>query len=252
MTIKSERTYSFSHFCLEVAKGNIPGHEAGHWFSHNEATGTTLLTVWQLATQYVYPSSASVMKVSSSDANDTSAGTGARTVTIYGLDSDYVEASETVSLSGQTAVNTVNTYIRINSVVVNTAGSGGVNAGAIYVGTGTVTAGVPANKYGYIDPGYNHSLHGHFTVPANKKMFLHRFRISSGTQKATEVHMIQRPYGEVFQTIIDEHFFQDGMESNFDVPLVFTEKTDIEVQAKTSATTTELSVSGEGILVDYL
>jgi hypothetical protein len=64
---------------------------------------------------------------------------------------------------------------------VLTAGTGGVNAGQIYVGTGTVTAGVPANVYGHVAVGDNQSLTGHFTVPAGYTGYLKRGSISSGT-----------------------------------------------------------------------
>lgn len=250
MTVKNEARYPFSDFCLEVAKGNVPGHAIYHHFSHNESTDTTLRTVWPYTGSYAFPSSASTMTVSSDDANDTSAGTGAQTVLVEGLDADYVEASETVSMNGLTAVTTTNTYLRINRVTVASAGSGGVNAGGIYVGTGTVTSGVPANVYGIISAGYCHSLMGHYTVPANKTWYLCKFRVSSGTQKQTQIRMLVRPYGEVFRTVVDSHFFQNGQENNYQPPIPMLAKTDIDVKANVDATTTALSVSGDAILVD--
>ena len=251
MTIKSEKTYSFSNFMLEVAKGNIPGHERWVGFAHNESVGTSLFTIWWPATAYTFPPSASVMKVSSSSASDTSAGTGARTIEIEGLDANFAEITETVTLTGQTAVNTTNSFYRINEVEVLTAGSGKTNAGNIYVGTGTVTAGVPATIYGIAAAGYSHSFHGFYTVPANKKLYLHTLRVSSGTQKATEVRLIQNPNTGVDHTHWDTHFFQDGLEETFRPPIVFEEKSDLEMRAKVDAGTAPISVNGEGILVDY-
>ena len=73
--------------------------------------------------------------------------------------------SETVILDGQTEVNTANSYDAIERMTVLTVGSGGKNAGIIYAGTGTVTAGVPAVPYSAMGIGENVSLVGHWTCP---------------------------------------------------------------------------------------
>ena len=55
------------------------------------------------------------MKLASTSANDTAAGTGIRKVRIHYLDADHVPHEEVVTLNGLTAVNTVATDIyRIN------------------------------------------------------------------------------------------------------------------------------------------
>jgi hypothetical protein len=55
-----------------------------------------------------YAAAALQMTVSSSSASDTSAGTGARTVLITGLNANYAVISESVTMNGQTAVTTTN------------------------------------------------------------------------------------------------------------------------------------------------
>ena len=132
-------------FELQVAQGQIAYHKHVYKFGQNVTVGDSVETIWAQGGLYSYPPSATTMTVSSSDTNDTSAGTGARTVLISGLDGDYNEISETITLNGQTPVTTTNSFIRVNRAIVLTAGSGGANAGIIYVGTGTVTTGVPAN-----------------------------------------------------------------------------------------------------------
>lgn len=67
----------------------------------------------------------------SDSVNDTAAGTGARTVFISGLDSNYDVISETVTLNGTSAVQTVRSYLRVNSFLIMSAGSGKTNAGSI-------------------------------------------------------------------------------------------------------------------------
>lgn len=159
-------------FALQVSRGQVQGHTAISVFGYNPDIDITEESVWPDGGTVPHPTVASVLKISSSSANDTSAGTGARTVFIEGLDGDYNVVSETVTLNGQTAVNTTKSYLYVNSFYVVTAGSGGENAGNINAGTGVVTAGVPAVLYDIIATGYNNRTTGHYCVPAGYTGYL--------------------------------------------------------------------------------
>lgn len=235
-------------FELQVARGQISYHNLQFKFGYNAVVGSSKETIWSQGGLYAYPPSASVMTVSSSDANDTSAGTGARTVEVSGLDADYNEINEVVTLNGQTPVNTTKSYLRINRGVVRSAGSGGENAGIIYAGTGTVTTGVPANIYLTIDgQGDNQTLMCLWTVPANYTAFLVKMSLSTGTATNTpailNASLVARPYGEVFQA--KERFtLTDGVHDQLYVyPTPFTEKSDIEVRAFSSSGSVNFDVS---------
>jgi hypothetical protein len=161
------------NFSLQVARGLIPGHSAITVFGYNADVDTSEESVWPNGGTVPHPTAASVLKVSSTDAADASpSGTGARTVLITGLNGSFNEVSETIVLNGQTAVNTVNSYLYVNGLTVTSIGSGGANAGNINVGTGTVTAGEPAVLYDMIAIGYNNRTTGHYCVPAGYTAFL--------------------------------------------------------------------------------
>jgi hypothetical protein len=160
-------------FSLQVARGLIPGHSAITVFGYNPDVDTSEESVWPNGGTVPHPTAASVLKVSSTNAADASpSGTGARTVLITGLNGSFNEVSETIVLNGQTAVNTVNSYLYVNGLTVTSVGSGSANAGDINVGTGTVTAGVPAVLYDMIAIGYNNRTTGHYCVPAGYTAFL--------------------------------------------------------------------------------
>ena len=227
-------------FNLQVARGQIAYHHSIYKFGNNAAVANSLETIWQQGGLYSYLSAATVLKVSSSSTNDTSAGTGARTVELFGLDGDYNEISEVVTLNGQTAVNSTQSYLRINRMIVRSAGSGGANAGVIYAGTGTVTTGVPANIYATINgDGTNQTLMALWTVPAGYTAYLMQYDVSNGTTSNTpavcKILLVARPFGEVFQAK-DVKSLTTGMhiENTIVTPLKFTEKTDIEVRAISS------------------
>ncbi len=233
-------------FYLQVARNQISFHKSNFKFGFNSDVDDSLETVWAQGGLYSYLASASVLKVSSSSTADTSAGTGARTVEISGLDTNYDEISETVTLNGQTAVNTTNEFLRINRMVVRSAGSGGQNAGVIYAGTGTVTTGVPANKYATIAIGDNQTVMALWTVPRGYTAYLLQTDITVATtqnNKYCTVHLVSRPNGEVFQ--IKDKFVkaESSVHQAYTIPLKFEEKTDIEVRAIGDSAGADIAIS---------
>ena len=170
------RQGAYEPFELQVARGQIQAHSLVTIAGYNSDVDTA----WEMITpvgNLSYPAAALQMTVSSADADDTSAGTGARTVLITGLDANYAVISETVTMNGQTAVTTTNSFLRINSMLVTTAGTSLANEGIIYIGTGTVTSGVPATIYNVIAAGFNNATSSQYTIPAGYTGYLAVARI---------------------------------------------------------------------------
>jgi lipopolysaccharide export system protein LptA len=242
MTVAYSITQSglFEPFELQVSRGQIADHVRVFQFGANTNIQTSTTTVWTGTTSnYSYPASATVMKISSSDANDASpSGTGARTVQIIGLDANYLLTTETVALNGQTAVNTVNSYIRINEMTVLTAGTGATAAGTIYAGVGAVTSGVPATIYSLIPVGYNKDSQCVWTVPAGYTAYMTSCTWTAGNTTANLLitgALLSRPLGGVFQ-IESTCKFNVGtnFDRHFDTPIPFAEKTDLEMRIGSS------------------
>lgn len=173
-------------FELQVGRGQIPGHSIVHVFGYNPDVDATEETVWPINGLLGHPASPTIMKVSSTSADDAAAGTGARSVFIEGVNGTGGLVTEVVTLNGQTEVNTVNTYDAIERLAVLTVGSGGKNAGLIYAGTGTVTSGVPAVPYNVIGAGENNSITGHFTCPTGFSAYMTKGSISVGPTVANQ------------------------------------------------------------------
>jgi hypothetical protein len=240
------RTGRNEPFQLQVSRGQITGHSVELISGISGSVGTSYTTVWSQNTVYAYLSTASVMKISSSSANDAAAGTGARTILINGLDANYNEISETVTLNGQTAVNTVNSYLRVFHITVLTAGSGDAAAGTIYAGTGVVTAGVPAVVYG-VYTANNGSTATIWTVPAGYTAYIVSYASGYGSTTANAngtVALLVRNFGGVFDTISQvkaSNGNQGGL--TFEYPIAVSEKSDIEMRALSS--TAGASVTAE-------
>lgn len=84
--------------------------------------------------QHIIPlTSAETFNIISSDIDDTNIGTGLRKIYIEGLDNNYTQQYEIVSLDGITLVNTSKQYIHINKLAPYETGSTNVAQGNIDV-----------------------------------------------------------------------------------------------------------------------
>jgi hypothetical protein len=242
-------------FELQVARGQIDRHKIVHVFGHNPDVDTNgQETIWTYGGILTHPSTALQMKVSSNNANDTAAGTGARTVIVYGLDANFDEVQEVVTLNGQTAVTMTASLLRVNSVMVASTGTDSPvdsNIGQIFVGTGTVTAGVPATVYGHIAAHEGQSLTAHYTVPRNYTAYIRFGSISSGTQggSAYVVGRLKIHINNFAVTGAVVSLSSNSIPFPFDLPIKVNEKSCISATAETSANNEQVSASFQLLLI---
>jgi hypothetical protein len=119
------------------------------------------------ATPY-FPASATAIEAVSSDANDTIAGTGARTLIVEGLDSDWKRTQASVDLSGLSAASISGTWWRIDRAYVTSVGTNhGSNIGIITVRVASAGA-----SFVNIPAGEGQTLHGAYTTGAGDTLYL--------------------------------------------------------------------------------
>jgi len=214
---------------LSIALGHVKKTSHINKFGFNDTVPTSWELVQVGSANITYPTTAAVASVVSNNSNDTAGGTGARTISVQGLNANYDQVTETVTMSGQSAVTTDETFIRIFRVRVETGGS---NGGA----QGTITVSVGGNTQVTLDPDYdNQSLHAAYTVPRGYNAFLMRMQVTSTKDnKAAMVAIKAKPFGNdtVFQVKQLIEVYRNSVVVDFPVPLKFEEKTDIEMQAK--------------------
>jgi hypothetical protein len=129
------------------------------------------------ATTYTEQATNAQRSVKSSSTADAAAGTGARTIQIIYYDQNGVgPLTETITLNGTTAVNTVGTNICfIEDIIVLTAGTGLANAGTITLfsttgGTGTAVASVGIGNINSL--GDNQTLYAAHYVPSGTTCYI--------------------------------------------------------------------------------
>lgn len=222
------------HGLLAVSAGLVSDAEAVNIFGVNPVLGDSYETLWDYGGIYSYPSSAASLSAVSSSASDTMA------VAISGLDSDYWEISEVVTLNGTSAVSTSQAFLRVNSAIILS----GENAGNI-----TITSG--SDVVGYISAGKGLTQACSYTVPVGYSLYIFRIDLTSGTVNnnkfITYRNVTKTSTGRVLR--VAEATWQDDTQS-FDrqVPFRIREKTDFQFEAKSSSGENEVSIFVEAIL----
>jgi len=239
---------------LQVSKGQVVGASSLYKFARNPDINSTEETIWEHGGNYVFPTSAAVRYVSSSDANDTNGGTGANKVRVFGLDANYALIEEEVELAGQTQVATSLSYLRIYRAYVTLAGSGGTAAGTVYVADSGASAGVPTgNVYANLGTS-NQTLLGVYTVPAGKTLYLDDVNFTAAISQANANATIKlniRDFGSnVFRTVVISELQSGTYIDKFEYPQPIYEKTDIEVRAVATSSNNPITVSWQGVLID--
>lgn len=240
---------------LQVSKGQVAGASSLYKFGYNPDINGTEETVWSQGGDVVWPAAAFTAFISSSSTADTSAGTGAQTVTVEGLDENYAVQSITVSMNGQTQVQIgdASGWIRINRAFVVTAGSGGTAAGTVYIAATGVSSGVPTGTvYASITDG-NQTQMAVYTVPASHTLYLDDLIFTAAISQANNyatVKLNTRDFGSnVFRTKFINVLQSNELIIDFEFPLAIPEKTDIECRAVTSNTNNQIGASFQGVLI---
>lgn len=123
-------------------------------------TGSAPEDIWDFGGLYPFPAAAAATTIVSDNAADAGAGTGLQQARVFGLDANYLEIQEDVTLNGIVPVALANQYLRVHRVFGISFGTGGTNAGNVDVlHAPTVLA--------RIIPGRGQTLMAIFTTPAN-------------------------------------------------------------------------------------
>lgn len=234
----SQGLYGLSEpFELQVARGQIEGHSVVNIYGYQAAVAQTFIPLWEFATVYTFPVAATQMKLSGSNGDSAQ-------ILISGLDANYDQISETLALTGTTAVTTTKSFLRINSMQV-TVGSASNPAGAVILTdlTGAIT-------YAKINAGVGRTQAAIYTVPADHTFFLQRVNIYTSLNGNNHVTYQNKTVssGGVVQ-FTQQAPFATSYEARRVSPRPFAEKTDIQLMCKVDSSTGAVAVSQEGLLI---
>ena len=237
----------------EVTLGLRQGHTTWNKFGYNDDVDTAapeVMASW--GGTFVPMTTARTLSIVSTSSDDDSAGDGARTIQVTGVDENRIAQSITVTLDGLTPVVTTESWLGINRLAVASSGTDGVNAGAI-----TATATTDATIQGQIPAGEGTTQQCIFFTQAGhmslfKWLTVGGARFGSGTEptvtfKGWVYSAISDGKYEVVRILLDL-----GVESHIEltppVPFPVGEQSCFWLEATT--TRNDTSVSGRFSLID--
>lgn len=248
---------------LVLASGDISNKSVNHKFGRNASVGTSWEDIWSVGGDYNFLTAAATLEVIGLDANDTAAGTGAREVTICGLDATGLDISEAVATNGTSASSATSlSFLRVNRCFVSAVGTyGGSNFDDITIrvsGAGSTLASIQgAETTGTASYGAGQSELGVFSVPAGKTCFITHLTINVDGTKTINIKLVHRADLDDIVAPMSARRTIWGLDAvggyvtqEFDSYLTFTEKSDIWFRAITSTGTSAVDISFDLILVD--
>jgi hypothetical protein len=227
-----------------ISDNKVPDHHALHKFGHNANVGTTEEVVWTDGNGYTYLSAAETLQVSSDSTLDTSDGTGARTVLLEGLDTNWEEVSDTITMNGTASVESAVSFLRVFRAKVVTAGTGETNADVINIKDNADTV-----LMAEIVAGRGQTEMAMWTVPASHTFFLTQVNIAEGNNKKCHVPLYTRDnaISDAAWQLKNENVVNlNDISVPFSLPLKITEKTDIEFRASASSVGGDVNINFQG------
>ena len=244
--------YPMDDMFLNIARGLVKGTTLLHKFgtAPNISVDTTA-TIWD-RTDELYPWSAldteqtlNVRVVEPNNESNTSTALDGIDVTIEGLDDDFVEQTETVTISGFSATTT-NKFRRINRISLDAEPATNTKRVLIRTENNTVV--------GQINDTENSAHMAIYTVPAGKTLFLRQGTMScqAGADGQGEFFVRSNSVGEYFR---DYHHFEVSGSGGqymyeFGVPQPIPEKSDLDVRIKTRSNNGNFTAAYCGILIE--
>jgi hypothetical protein len=236
-------------FHYEVALGRRQGYTLWNKFGYNaDIDSGATETYWSVGGTFTRIASAETLDIVSTSTDDdgSPAGTGANSIVVYGVDENWEEQIEIVTLNGTTAVTTTNSWLGVNRMSIYLAGSQKKNVGTI-----TATATTELTTQAQIPAGLGTTQHAFFFVPAGHTVLMDWLYITltknaGGSQpilttKGWVTSEVSNARYEVFRDYIngDTENHTDLLPSQ---PFVVGEKSLFELEGSTDQNNTEVSV----------
>ena len=237
MAIPSSVTRFGKHepFELQVVRNQIENHKTVFKFGFNPDVDSAEETIWDVGGIYAYPSSAVAMTVTT-DAGTPANDNGVKVI-VFGLDEDYNEVNQEVTLAGAGTATTTQTFLRVFRAYVS--GSQAPTGNLNITNGGTTYARITLNE--------NQTLMAMWTVPAGYTGFLDHVNIATGTTNANQyvtAQIVQRTQGGVFRVMMKQTLSSGGVaDFLLRYPIEISEKTDLEVRAESSGSNNLISAN---------
>ena len=204
-------------YLIGIAQGLISGTSSVNKFGYRASIPSSYQTIWDGTADYAYAAAGTVLAVADNTASDDNG-----TVEVQGLDQNYALVTETLTIGGAASSNQ---FLRVFRARMITANTGTTNVDEVRIKRATTDLAI-------ILAGAGQTLMSLYTIPAGKTGYLIRLQGSVDANNDALFRLISRPLNGSFNVKGQFGVFASGFTVDYPIPLVFTEKTDLQVAAK--------------------
>lgn len=242
-----------------LTAGTVSGWSVVHKFGRNLAVGTTFAPITEGGI-YRTPqvSAATALRIKAGgNANDTAAGSGAREITLQGLDETGAYVEETLATAGASASSpTTTTFLRLFRLFVSASGTYATATTSSHAADIVVEDAAGTQDWATIrfdGLGLGQSLIGSYTVPLGYTAYVTAANVFTDSTKTTDLVFFKRdnilatspPY-DPMRAQLDVRVQGAGRSINFEAPLgPFGPLTDIGFLGRVGTGSAETSVDFE-------
>jgi hypothetical protein len=206
-------------YLIGIAQGLVSGTSSINKFGYRESIPSSYQTIWDGTADYAYAAAGTVLAVADNTASDDNG-----TVEVQGLDQNYALVTETLTIGGAASSNQ---FLRVFRARMITANTGTTNVDEVRIKRATTDLAIILAAAGQ-------TLMSLYTIPAGKTGYLIRLQGNVDANNNALFRLISRPLNGSFSFNVKGQFgvFASGFTVDYPIPLVFTEKTDLQVVAK--------------------
>jgi hypothetical protein len=204
-------------YLIGIAQGLVSGTSSINKFGYRESIPSSYQTIWDGTVDYAYAAAGTVLAVADNTGSDNNG-----TVEVQGLDQNYAPITETLTIGGAASSNQ---FLRVFRARMITSNTGSTNVDEIRIKRATTDLAI-------ILAGAGQTLMSLYTIPAGKTGYLIRLQGNVDANNDALFRLVSRPLNGSFNVKGQFGVFASGYTADYPIPLVFTEKTDLQITAK--------------------
>lgn len=204
-------------YLIGIAQGLISGTSSVNKFGYRASIPSSYQTIWDGTADYAYAAAGTVLAVADNTGSDNNG-----TVEVQGLDQNYALVTETLTIGGAASSNQ---FLRVFRARMITANTGTTNVDEVRIKRATTDLAIILAAAGQ-------TLMSLYTIPAGKTGYLIRLQGNVDANNDALFRLISKPLNGSFNVKGQFGVFASGFTVDYPIPLVFTEKTDLQVVAK--------------------
>lgn len=178
----------FQSFGYEVAAGSVNGYSSERKFGSAPDIGSTEIVISTASMTIPFmPAAPVTVEILSNSSLDTATGASLRTINIVGLDANWNEIVQSVTMMGTTAVQAATQMTRVYRAAGLTCGTyGGSNVGALTIRS------TASQTFVLVASGQGQTMSSHYCVPEGYIAYISDVHISVPSRAPVDLKFWQR------------------------------------------------------------